>query len=217
MQLTVGGSFVSKFQTGSEVIYQSYTLKIPQNIGASAGRINLNYGNLKLFTEYAYKINDPSDINAYIYKPGESVFVTATYSMKGLGIFIAGKRSDNMSFKSDRTARGSDLNINYLPALTKQHSYTLLAYYPYATQPNGEIGYQAEIIYKIKKESKLGGPYGTEVSINYSKFNGLDTMRMPAADDTIRRIGYSSNYFGFGKHYFSDINIEFVEINMGFS
>jgi hypothetical protein len=59
-----------------------------------------------------------------------------------------------MNFRSDRTAQNNDLLINYLPALTRQHTYNLAAtIYPYATQPNGEMAYQGDITYTLKKDS----------------------------------------------------------------
>ncbi|MBI2967214.1 MAG: hypothetical protein HYY40_05305 [Bacteroidetes bacterium] len=208
IRLILGGSFVSKYQTGTEVVYLGYNLAVPRNVGAWSARGAASIGKLNLSGEYCYKINDPGDFNRYIYKPGTGLLLTANYSGKGFGIFFGAKRIDNMSYKSDRTALGTDLNINYLPALTKQHTYSLLAYYPYATQPNGEIGFQSEINYKFPKGTLLGGRYGTHITVNCPSFNGLDTARYPASDDTLNRLGYSSEFFGAGKLFFNDFNVE---------
>ncbi len=205
-KLTLGGSFVSKYQADKDPIY-----KLPENVGASAARINLYRGKFSLTGEYAYKINDPSGVNDKIYKPGEALIVNATYSQKGLGIYASAKRVDNMSFQSDRNADGKDLNINSLPDITKTHSYALLAMYPYAIQPNGEIGFQAEVIYKIKKKSLLGGKYGTTIDVNYSRVHNIQETQI---NDTIAigesgSLGYNSNFFEFSKEvFFSDLNIE---------
>lgn len=206
-QVVIGGSFASKFQSGDKIIYQTSTLNVPQNVGASAGRISVSRGKVNFMGEYAQKINDPSAFNGYLYRPGEAILLNANYFMKGFAFSLGAKRTDNFSFKSDRTATGSDLNINFLPSLSKQHTYSLLAFYPYATQPNGEIGYRAELIKKFKKETKLGGKYGTDIAINFSGANGLDTTRLAAVDDSARN-GYTVNYFGTGELYFSDFNIE---------
>jgi hypothetical protein len=40
--------------------------------------------------------------------------------------------------------------------------------YPYTTQPLGEIAYQAEVLYTIKKGTKLGGKYGMPINANIS-------------------------------------------------
>ncbi len=202
-KVTFGGSFVSKYQSDQDPVY-----KLPENVAASAGRINLTRGGFNLGGEYAYKINDPSSSNGFIYKPGEALYLTTGYSQKGFGISFSAKRIDNMSFRSDRAAAiGNFLYINYLPALSKQHTYSLAAFYPYATQPNGEMGFQGELVYKIKKETKLGGPFGTDILINYSAINGLDTVNLN--DLQTERKGYKSDFFALGKEaYFKDLVIE---------
>jgi len=200
-KISLGGSFVSKYQPDQDPIY-----RLPENVGASSGRLNLIRGGFTLGGEYAYKINDPSSTNGYIYKPGEALFLTTGYSQKGIGISLSAKRIDNMSFRSDRTATGNSLLINYLPALSMQHTYSLAAFYPYATQPNGEMGLQGEFVYKIKKDSKIGGPYGTDILINYSAINGIDTLNL---NDSLTRKGYTSDFFKIGKTvYFKDFVVQ---------
>ena len=195
----IGGSFVSKFQSDQDPVY-----KLPQNVAAGSARLTFIYNKFNLSGEYAYKINDPSSVNNFIYKPGSGLLVTASWSTKGLGIVVGAKRIDNMDFRSDRTATGNNLNINYLPALTRQHTYNLPAtIYPYATQPNGEMALQAELTYTIKKETKLGGKYGTILTINYSAVNGLDTTQLHNG------LGYESKFFSTkGEAYFRDFNVE---------
>ena len=209
-QIVMGGSFVSKFQSGDKIVYQTSTLNVPQNVGASSGRISVSRGKINFSVEYVEKINDPSAFNGYIYRPGNAWLLNTNYSKKGFALSFGAKRTDNFSFKSDRTATGSDLNINFLPALSKQHTYSLLAFYPYATQPNGEIGYRGEMIKKFKKESKLGGKYGTDIAINFSGANGLDTTKTDVLWDS-SRIGYTIKDFSLGELYFSDFNIEITK------
>lgn len=197
----VGGSFVSKYQ-----IDQNPLLNLPQNVGSWAFRGNIITKRFNIFGEYAYKINDPSLGNNYIYKPGTALFFSATYAQKGLGISLALKQIDNFGFRSNRDAVGVSSIINYLPALTKQHTYQLAAFYPYATQPNGETGVQFEIGYKFKKGTKLGGKYGTSITLNFSEAYGLDTTQLH--DESTASLGYSTNNFWLGELYFGDYNIE---------
>lgn len=202
-RLTLGGSFVSKYQAD-----QSNTLNLPENVGAYAGRFNLQRGKINLNGEYARKINDPSADNGFIYKEGEAFYAQTGYSTKGFGLTLTAKGVDNMSYRSDRNATLTDLQMNYLPALTRQHTYNLLAtLYPYATQPNGEIAFQGEMIYKFKKESLLGGKYGTGILINYSTVYNIDSTALPASDTTL--MGYKSNLFAIGdEKYYDEINVE---------
>lgn len=203
---TFGGSFVSKYQEDRDPLF-----KLPENVGAMSGRGIIAKGNWLFSTEYAYKINDPSAINNYIYKPGEALVASLSYSQKGLGVIVSAKRIDNMNFRSDRSATGNVLSINYLPALTKMHAYSLSAFYPYASQPNGEMAYQGQINYKIKKDTKLGGHYGTDIAINYSRATSIEMQQVNDTTAIMQRgtLGYKSNFFVFGDElYFEDFNIE---------
>ena len=68
--------------------------------------------------------------------------------------------------------------------------------------------YSSELIYKIKKGTWLGGKYGTDITINYSGSNGLDTTNLNPATDAGHK-QYKTNLFGVGKEvYFRDLYFE---------
>ena len=218
IKLSLGGSFVSDYQRGktTDVEYRDtiFELTLPQNVSNYGGRFNLNIGGFNWYTEYAYKINDPSAMNNYIYKNGDGLFTSLSYSRKGLGISLMAKRIDNMSYKSDRTVILNMVDINYLPSITKEHSYTLASMYPYATQPNGEIGLSGTVTFKIPKNTKLGGKNGWTVALNFSQVNGLD--RTVINDSTLigkpGTLGYKTSFPGIGKEvYYQDGNVEITK------
>lgn len=202
--LIIGGGFMSKYQEDRDPL-----LVLPENVGAWAGRVNYTTAKWNLYAEYAHKINDPNSSNGFIYKDGQALMLNATYSVKGLGASLGAHTYDNMRYTSDRAAPTPfDLNINYLPTLAKQHTYNLAAtLYPYATQPNGEVAGQAEIFYKWKKGSKLGGKYWTKLTVNYSTAYALDSTLITGADSLD---GYTTNFFSpdLDGMYYSDINVE---------
>jgi hypothetical protein len=205
-RLTLGGSFVSKYQKDEDPVY-----KLPENVGGWAPRIQLNRNGFSLGAEYARKVNDPSADNNFIYKPGEAMLLNASYSTNRLGINITAKRVDNMSYRSDRTENLNKLLINYLPAISKNQIYSLMNIYPYSSQSNGEMGLQAELNYQLKRGSKIGGKYGTQISLNFSAANSI--VRNAVNDTTPiganGTLGYSSPFFQVGKEvYFRDLNIE---------
>ena len=214
LRVALGGSFVSKFQSAG---ISSITL--PENVASWASRVQMNYKGFGFTGEYAYKINDPSSDNNFIYRAGQGLFLSGTYSTKGFGINVSAKTIDNMAFRSDREATINDLFINYLPALTRQHTYNLSStLYPYATQPNGEIGLQADIIYKVKKGTKIGGKYGTTIQVNLSAIQGHDTTRLSNPNELLTqeylpndptRQGYKTSLFSVGDEtFYRDYNIE---------
>ena len=204
LDVVLGASFVSKFQKDDNA-----ELILPQNVGSYGGRLGLRYGKFSLNAEYAYKENDPSEDNNYNYNPGQAALINLGYSQKGLGIVLSAKSVDNMSFRSDRSKTLQDAMINYLPALNKTHTYNLVAtLYPYATQPVGEVAYQAEVLYTIKKGSKLGGKYGMPINVNFSTAYGpLQHMSGINPLDS-NGIAYKGRLFDQGSlQYWQDINV----------
>ncbi len=206
-KIILGGSAISKYQKDKP----TSKYKLPVNVAAFAGRFDISRGRFALQGEYAYKINDPSALNNYIFKPGEALFLSGSYSQKGLGVIVAAKRIDNMNFRTDRDMIGNPLTISYLPSITKQHTYSLAALYPYSTQPNGEMGFFGQVEYMFKKGSKLGGKYGTDASVNFSRINNIKKESPGAgiAMDSAGTMGYKSEFFAFGDElYFQDFNLE---------
>ena len=126
------------------------------------------------------------------------------------------RRLENMPLFSERIAAGNIYNesiVNYLPALTKQHDYSLANLYVYAAQPNvsfqsdnltkaGEIGIQTDLYYFIEQETLLGGKYGTSIAINASLWNNLD------GTFDFSNQNYDTDLFSFGEKYFSETSLE---------
>lgn len=202
----IGAGAVSKFQHDRDPLFN-----LPENVAAVAGRVNFSRRAFNFAAEYAHKANDPSAENNFIYKDGQALVLSSSYSVSGAGLLVSAKRIDNMGFRSDRNATGNDLNINYLPPTTKQHLYSLSGMYPYATQPNGEAGILSELTFRIPRGSFWGGNFGTTVTLNYSLANSIHKEQV---HDTIAigqrgTLGYNSDFLKFGdEKYFEDFNIE---------
>jgi hypothetical protein len=213
-RVILGGSFVSNYEKVREKTLVRdtvlYKYQLPKNVAAYAARLRLIRGGFQLNTEYAYKFNNPSAINNYIYKNGESFLATLSYSQRGFGVSLSGKRIDNMSYKSRSSELGETLDINYLPPLTRMQAYSLANIYPYATQPMGEMGVQAQLNYTIPKKTKLGGRYGTRIELNYSNIYNID--KQPVAEgipvDSTGTLGYRSDFFSIGQpKYFENFDL----------
>lgn len=212
-KVILGGSFVSKYEkmTSKRITVGDsiYGYKLPSNVASFAGRLNVIRGGWNFMSEYAYKMNNPSAANNFIYKEGQALYSTLSWSTKGIGVMLGAKRVDNMSFKSRMNETESILDINFLPPLAKQHQYSFATMYPFSTQPNGEMAYQAQIDFKIPKGT-IGGKYGTQVSINYAQVNNIKKEQI-AEDipiDSTGTLGYSSPFFSFGDElFYSDFSL----------
>ena len=203
LKVVASGSFVSKFQPGSAFSVDSLVLAMPQNIGAWSYRLHAIRKRWSASMEYVGKVNDPSADNGYTFRNGEGFLATLGYSQKGLGVLLTGKMVDNMSFRSDRDLRLFDLPVNFIPAVTQQHTYNLAGtLYPYATVITGETSASIELFYTIPKGSKIGGKYGTKLTASFSAANSLDTTRYAAGTEESALYGYKRNSWGFGHELF---------------
>ncbi len=215
-RVILGGSFVSNYEKVKDksLVRDTITYKynLPSNVAAYAARIRMINGGFQLNAEYAYKINNPSAMNNYIYKNGELFLLSLAYSTKGFGVSLSGKRIDNMSFKSRSSELGEALDINFMPPLTHPQTYSLATIYPYATQPNGEIGIQGKVNYTIPKKSKLGGKYGSKIELNYSNVFNIDKNEVVVGIpvDSTGTMGYQSDFLAIGSpKYFESFDVMF--------
>ena len=202
-KIILGQGIVSRYQKDNNPKFN-----LPQNVAAYSTRVTINYGKWKYFGEFATKLNDPIGaltIEENNYAKGSGIINSITYSKRGLGISAEMHRVDHMEFRSVRTV-SKEYIINYIPALSKQHTYTLLGLYPCATQSEGEFGMQFDVFYKIKKGTLLGGKYGTKISLNFSRINGLSGGNSFLNDS----INHTPAFISIKDEelYFSDLNIE---------
>ncbi|MCX6284235.1 MAG: DUF6029 family protein [Bacteroidetes bacterium] len=215
LKITLGGSFVSDYQAGKTMIYpvgdKVYTFNLPENVACYGGRLNLNYAGVNFYSEYAHKINDPSQMNVYIYKPGNSILFDLSYSRKNFGVEVKSKWIDNFSYKSNRSYTINGLDINYLPAINKEHTYALASMYPYATQTTGEVGIAAGVMYTIPKNTRLGGKNGLTIAVDFSQVNSI--KKTPVNDTTpigqSGTLGYATNFYSIGNEvYWQETQVE---------
>lgn len=211
--ISIGGSWVIKHESADDdaiFVDATHKLKLPENVNAWDARVNVNHKGFSVLAEYAQKTQDPSFDNGYHYGRGNVAMLSTSYSKKGMSVLLQAKRSEGMSFRSRRSMNGTSSFINHMPAFTHDHTYALAATYPYATQLNGEWAFQAELGYSFKKNTALGGKYGTKVKLNVSHVRGLDNgeIKNPAAEGRIiGSDGYKSDFFKMGETFYQDINV----------
>ncbi len=94
-QLTIGGSYVSKYERN-----RSNTYDFPENVGSGGIRVNYVQGGFQFNGEYARTSKNPSALNSqivdipdslrptsgFISNIGQGVKINATYSQQGLGV-----------------------------------------------------------------------------------------------------------------------------------
>lgn len=204
--ITLGASWVNKYEAEEDIMVDAtHKLNLPTTVNAFDVRANLQKGNFSLLAEYAWKTQDPTFDNGYIYRKGNVAMLSASYSKRGLSVLLQAKRSDNMSFRSRRSMTLTSSFINHLPAFTMDQTYALAAMYPYATNPDGEWAFQGEFGYKFKRHTLLGGKYGTNVKVNFSHIRGIDTNVVGGAGTD----GYGSAFWKMGDEtFYQDLNVQ---------
>ena len=228
-RLTLGVSAVTKHERSEDIvnlrptgakdefgtdILGAYKLNLPTDVGAIDVRAQFQKGNYSLMAEYALKSQDPSFDNGYIYRRGNALMLSGSYSKRGMSILLQAKRSEDMAFRSERSRTGTAAFINHLPAFSQQQTYALAALYPYATQNSlGEWAFQGEFSYTFKRKTALGGKYGTTVKLNASHIRGIDRQPLMAAGQPVENLqgtkGYTTKFFRMGHDtYYQDINVQ---------
>lgn len=211
--VTVGFSYVGKNEGQQDIPVpptENYKLYLPQTVAAFDGRVKARLKDFNVLMEFATKNNDPDYINNYIYSRGHAEMISLSYTKSGFSGFIQAKRSENMSYMSDRLITGQYGNgfINHLPAFTNTQTYTLAALYPYSTDWNGEWAFQAQVGYLFRRGTALGGRYGTSVRLSASYISDLDNS---APLGYPKSTGYGTN--GYGAAYWKIGGLRYADLN----
>lgn len=219
--LTFGASWVMKNEKEEEIIVPgtNYRLNLPKQVNAFDLRAGFNKGGWNFQAEYAWKDQDPSFDNDYTYNHGQALMLTGSYSRKGISGTLQVKRSQNMSYRTQRWRDKNGAFINYMPAFTYQHTYSLPAIYPYATQYGpGEWAFNGSFGYTFPRKSPLGGKYGTSLTMNLSYISGLVHEGKPnnglfhtwtgAVNQVMGTDGYKSPFWKMGQTNYWDFNLQ---------
>ena len=213
--MVLGLSYVGRFEN---LNYIEYDFNDLTNLFST----RLDYYTNEFYLEYEQVIKSKDGIiqaglisNEFV-KKGSAHSLNLGFIQTGFGLDMTFRRLENMPVFSDRFEQGeiyNESNVNYLPALTKQHDYQLANINVYESQPNvsfpdpglmkaGEIGYQFDLYYNLKEGSSFGGKYGSKLSLNISSWYNLKGKYNYFPSE------YDTDFIGFGEKYFSEQSLE---------
>jgi hypothetical protein len=140
------------------------------------GYSRIGFKNISFYGEYLYKTKEAipnQDGSVLINKDGQVIFTTLSYSKARMGKNKKFSFGANLQYKhienfNFRTSPNEQLNnglISYIPSITKQNTYRLLARYNAVTQFLGENSYQGELIVTPRR--------GTTIILNASNVSSL--------------------------------------------
>ena len=209
---TFGASYVLKNEEKADIIVPgtNFKLNLPKNVNAFDVRTHFYRGGLSLLGEFAWKGQDPSFDNNYTYRHGNALMLSAAYSKTGWSALLQVKRSEDMSFRSQRSMSLTSAFLNNMPAFAYQHTYSLAALYPYATQAApGEWAFQGAFAYTFKRKTALGGKYGTKLKLNVSYIRGLHHTGGEKFHNSLYGTdGGHTSFFKMGELNYQDINLQ---------
>ena len=174
LEWTVEGSVLDKY----EHVETEGTGAVPHNTGYSA-RMALGYGGFRLSGEYMSRKADPGIYNSLDSTRSQAIQIDLGYTGYGFGGLLTFRKLSNPYLQGSRSNGPSDIwtYINYVPALTQQHTYALATLNPYTAQ-NDEIGGQADLYYNFRRGTVMGGKKGMKLHANFSTYYGgiIDMM-----------------------------------------
>jgi len=185
----------TKFSMGFSYVgrYQQYTgpdPNFPPTAEATAVRMDIQGQTASVSLEYVHKLKDPHVQNNFDMSTGKAFLLNASYAKNRMGINLNFRGLENMDYRGERDAIGSNMLVNYIPALTRQHDYLTTNIYLYNPQVAGEVGGQFELFYNFSKTAAKS----SKLALNFSHYRSLDDK---------------DKVFSFGdEKYFQDLNIE---------
>jgi len=197
-QLVFGVGATSRYQADRESFYI-----LPENVLATSARLGYFGSSFQVEAEYAWKANDPTTLNNFVYNSGTGLILNTAYFTDGFSVNLDFHRIDNMDFRNERTAQLQDLFLNFVPPINKQHTYRLATVFPYGTQTNGEFAFAGDITVDLPKGYFFSGDYDAKLVMNYSQVNELDTTLVDEYE-------YDGGFFDVSDViYFRDFNVEY--------
>ncbi len=184
-RVAAGFSYVTRYQQ-----YTGPDPDFPATVKAAAARLEVNGQTASLSIEYVHKGKDPAALNLMNNTTGRALLINSSYAKKNLGITLSLRTVNNMDFRGERNAVGTEVPVNFIPALTKQHDYLTTNIYLYNAQSLGETGGQLDLFYTLKGTQNKPSRF----SLNFSHY------RSPGNPSAF--ISFSTN------KYFQDLSID---------
>ena len=188
--VSLEGSYVGRYQKDASVnfpvdggMYKGVDNDI---LNMVSGRLNFEYSGFSLRGEYVAKLNED------IYNPtkdaakGNAVTLDLGYNIGRFSASASFRRMENMTtfIEYRPMGIGGGNSMNYVPLLTRQHTYSLANLNPYrgsSVHTGGEVGGQIDLYYSLRNP-KVRGKYWN-FHANFSMFNSMDHYNPMAGGD----------------------------------
>lgn len=196
-QLSLEGSIVNRHFKNLPSWYTNYRddydFDLSKNVISYSGRVNYEYRGLSAKFEYVGKSKDvylDNMTGEEVLKRGDAQLFEIGYTGSNYAVMAQFRRLNYMQSQLYRPDGGSGSlgllpgnTINYIPALSPQHTYMLAGLDPNNPQQNGEIGGQIDAFYTFKRGTAIGGKRGLKIHANYARYYSTNgTMNKPGTN-----------------------------------
>lgn len=178
--VSVEGSYVGRYQKDASVDYPTAQMPVgllSDVLNMVSGRANFEYAGFSFRGEYAAKLNEDIFNPQLDAAKGNVISVDLGYNYKRFSVSATFRRQENMITPIEQLRPegiGGGNTMNYIPLLTRQHTYSLANLNPYrgsSVHTGGEIGGQVDVYYSLRNKKARGKYWNFHA--NFSMFNTL--------------------------------------------
>lgn len=195
-RLSLEGSIVNRHFKNLPSWYteyrDDYDFDLSKNVISYSGRVNYEYRGLSAKFEYVGKSKDvylDNMTGEEVFKRGDAQLFEIGYTGSNYAVMAQFRRLNYMQSQLYRPDGGSGSlgllpgnTINYIPALSPQHTYMLAGLDPNSPQQNGEIGGQIDAFYTFRRGTAIGAR-GLKIHANYARYYSINgTMSKPGTN-----------------------------------
>lgn len=165
---TLDNNTMSKIQQVINNDSLPYRFNPTYNVYILNAYTTMRYKKFSAFAEYCHrtKDNDVDATNRLTLMQGDVYYGSVSYATKGLGINAQYKKIDHYNFRTSPFEIQNQGMITYLPSITRQNVYRLLARYNAVAQYLGENATQLEINYK--PQTAFAKKHMMVINVNHS-------------------------------------------------
>ena len=174
--LSLEGSYVGRHQNDAVEEFGMIGVTT-ENLNMVSGRLNLEVAGFSFRGEYAAKLNEDVYDPVMPAKKGNVVHLDLGYNYKRFSVSATFRRQEHMTTPIEMRplSIGGGNSMNYVPLLTRQHTYMLANLNPYrgtSIFTGGEIGGQVDVYYSLRNKKARGKYWNFHA--NFSMFNTLN-------------------------------------------
>ena len=184
--VSLEASYVGRYQKDAHV---DFPIKTPEELEFSVQGVDhdvLNMVSARFNVEakgFSFRFETVSKLNEDIFNPaldaakGHATSIDLGYNYKRFSASATFRRQENMTTFIDfrPLGIGGGNTINYIPLLTRQHTYSLANLNPYrgaSVHTGGEVGGQIDLYYSLRNPKARGKYWNFHA--NFSMFNTID-------------------------------------------